>query len=214
MLPSASVLSFLEDLPIQKDRGALIPGNPTLDDPKYDLQFAQDEALSIGMIIPQSWVLLRDEASKSNLQNLGGRYPIIHLAVHGVFDPTAPLDSALLLARDAGDDGIVRASDLYTLSLNAGLITLSACETALGKVATGDDVVGFTRGFLYYAGVQSLVSSLWQVDDEATRTLMVHFYINLLTMPIDEALRDAQRATMHRYPRPYYWAAFLLTGGR
>ncbi len=78
--------------------------------------------------------------------------------------------------------------------MKADLVSLSACETALGKVATGDDVVGFTRGFLY-AGARSLLSSLWQVDDKATHDLMVAFYSNLSKMDKDEALRQAQIKT-------------------
>jgi len=211
MLPSASVLNFLTERTKQAGRGALIFGNPKLDDPKYDLKFAQDEALAIGRIIPESKVLLRSEASKTNLQNFGSNYSIIHLAVHGVFDPDKPLNSALLLAADRNNDGLLRAGDLYNLSLRTDLVTLSACETALGKVATGDDVVGFTRGFLY-AGAHSLISSLWQVDDEATSDLMVNFYTNLSKMSKDEALQQAQLKVKEHYPHPYYWAAFLLTG--
>jgi CHAT domain-containing protein len=210
MLPSASVLSFLKVRTTQED-SALIFGNPRLDDPKYDLKFAQDEALAIGRIISKSKVLLRGEASKTNLLNDGGKYSIIHLAVHGVFDLDKPLNSALLLAADINNNGLLRARDLYNLSLRADLVTLSACETALGKVSTGDDVVGFTRGFLY-AGARSLISSLWQVDDEATRDLMVNFYTNLSTMSKDAALRQAQIKIKRQYPDPYYWAAFLLTG--
>jgi len=105
----------------------------------------------------------------------------------------------------------LRAGDLYNLSLSADLVTLSACETALGKVSTGDDVVGFTRGFLY-AGTRSLIASWWQVDDEATRDLMVNFYTNLSKMSKDEALRQAQLKVKEQYSHPYYWAAFLLTG--
>ncbi|MDA8125746.1 MAG: CHAT domain-containing protein [Deltaproteobacteria bacterium] len=211
MLPSASVLGFLKERTNRGERGALIFGNPKLDDPKYDLKFAQDEALALGRIMPQSNVLLRSEASKTRLQNLGGRYSVIHLAVHGLFDQDKPLDSTLLLAADRDNDGLLRAGDLYHLSLDADLVTLSACETALGKVATGDDLVGFTRGFLY-AGARSLISSLWQVDDEATRDLMVDFYVNLPKLGKAEALRQAQLKTKKQYPHPYYWAAFLLTG--
>jgi CHAT domain-containing protein len=211
MLPSASVLSFFKERTKQEDRGALIFGNPKLDDPKYDLKFAQDEALAIGKIIPKSKVLLRSQASKTNLLNFGSNYSVIHLAVHGVFDPDRPLHSALLLAADRNNDGLLRAGDLYNLSLSADLVTLSACETAMGKVSTGDDVVGFTRGFLY-AGARSLISSLWQVDDEATRDLMVNFYTNLSIMSKDEALQQAQLKVKKQYPHPYYWAAFLLTG--
>lgn len=211
ILPSASVLSFLNPRIQKPEAGALIFGNPKLDNPKYDLKYAQDEALAIGKIIPRSSVFLRSEATETNLKKYGGAYPVIHLAVHGIFDLDSPLDSALLLARDSDNDGMLRAGELYNLSLNADLVTLSACETALGKVATGDDVVGFTRGFLY-AGARSLVSSLWQVDDRATRDLMVNFYTNFSRMSKDEALRQAQLKVKKQYPHPYYWAAFLLTG--
>lgn len=211
MLPSASVLRFLEDRTRGADTGALIFGNPKLGDPDHDLKFAGDEALAIGRLVPASRVFLRGEASKTRFLDLGSRYSMIHLAVHGAFDPENPLDSVLLLAPDGNSDGLLRASDLYHLSLNADLVTLSACETALGKVATGDDVVGFTRGFLY-AGARSLISSLWQVDDEATRDLMVNFYANVSKMSKDEALRQAQIKIKKRYPHPYFWAAFLLTG--
>ncbi len=211
MLPSSSVLTFLQSSTNKADAGALILGNPQLDNPKYDLTFAQDEALAIGRIIPRSTVLLRTEATETNLKKYGGNYPVIHLAAHGIFDLDNPLNSALLLSKDKDNDGMLKAGDLYDLSLNADLVTLSACETALGKVATGDDVVGFTRGFLY-AGARSLISSLWQVDDQATRDLMVNLYTNLSTMSKDEALRQAQLKVKKIYPHPYYWAAFLLTG--
>lgn len=211
-LPSASVLSFLQSRTKKfATRKALILGNPKLGDPKYDLKFAQDEALAIEKILPGAKVLLRSEATATYLTHYGNQYSIIHLAAHGTFNLDDPLASALLLAPDKNHNGLLRAADLYNLSIHADLVTLSACETALGKVATGDDVVGFTRGFLY-AGANSLVSSLWQVDDQATRDLMVSFYSNLKEMNKDEALRQAQINVKKRYPHPYFWAAFVLTG--
>lgn len=88
---------------------------------------------------------------------------------------------------------------------------MSACETAPGKITRGDDVVGFTRGFLY-AGTSAIIATLWKVDDRATMDLMVAFYKKLLTAPKDEALQAAQLETKKRYPHPYYWASFQLTG--
>ena len=102
-------------------------------------------------------------------------------------------------------------NEIFSLNLNADLVTLSACETGLGKVSHGDDIVGFTRGFLY-AGANAIVSSLWRVDDLATSFLMTTFYANLKTMGKGEALRQAQLAAKKKYPSPYHWAAFQLTG--
>jgi len=211
VLPNASVLKFLKGSPKEGERKSLIMGNPDLGDPRYSLNYAQEESLSISRILPGALLLLGTEARASYVQRNGGQYQFIHFAAHGLFDPDNPLNSALLLAKDQGHDGRLRAGDLYSLNLNADLVTLSACETALSKVSKGDDVVGFTRGFLY-AGSRAIVSSLWKVDDLATRDLMVDFYANLSRMPKDEALRLAQFKVRERYPHPFYWAAFQLTG--
>jgi len=134
------------------------------------------------------------------------------LASHGTFDSKNPLDSALLLSKDSANDGRLTVGELYDLRLNADLVTLSACETALGKVAHGDDVVGFTRGF-FYAGASSIVSSLWKVNDEATSLLMQEFYSNLPSANKRDALRQAQlKLKAGEYSHPGYWAAFQLTG--
>jgi CHAT domain-containing protein len=189
----------------------LVLGNPDLGNPQYDLDHAQEEALAIARIVPGATVLLRREARAAAIVRDGANYDAIHVAAHGVFDPGSPLDSALILAGDGGSDGWLRAKDLYRLRLNADLITLSACETALGKVTGGDDVVGFTRGFLY-AGARAIVSSLWKVDDLATRDLMVDYYRGLQKSDKSEALRQAQLGVMRQHAHPFYWAAFQLTG--
>jgi CHAT domain-containing protein len=97
------------------------------------------------------------------------------------------------------------------MKLNADLVTLSACETALGRVEMGDDVVGFTRAFLY-AGAGSLVSSLWGVDDKATKELMVRFYDGLSNHSKRDALRQAQIVAKRGNPHPFFWAPFILVG--
>jgi CHAT domain-containing protein len=100
---------------------------------------------------------------------------------------------------------------IYSLNLALDLVTLSACETGLSKIANGDDLVGLTRGFLY-AGSSSIVASLWKVDDLATAELMTRFYRELDRTDKREALRTAQLETKKKYPHPYYWASFQLTG--
>ena len=207
ILPSATVLAFLK--PGKPIASSLILGNPDLGNPALDLPFAQEEGLALARILPGPTLRLRKEATAEALR--GGRYGIIHLAAHGFFDEARPLDSALFLASTAGTPGALKVSDLYRLDLDADLVTLSACETALSQVSSGDDVVGFTRGLLY-AGSRSILSSLWKVDDEATRDLMVDFYTQLAGQDKPGALRHAQQAVRARHPHPYYWAAFMLTG--
>ena len=211
VLPSASVMQYLKNGKSLSSASLLVFGNPDLGNPSGDLKFAQDEAVSIAKEFAESKVLLRKQATKTALMTLGKQFQYLHFATHGKFDPDAPLDSGLLLSSDAGRDGTLRVGDLYTLRLNAFLVTLSACETGLGKVNNGDDVVGLVRGFLF-AGTESIVASLWQVDDRATSYLMTQFYGNLKHLNKREALRQAELSTKKQYQHPFFWAAFQLTG--
>ncbi len=212
VMPSANSLAYVRsDKPIKTGK-MLAFGNPELGNPRLDLPSAQDEAIRVAKMFPASKALVRKDASKTALKELGSGFSILHIASHGEFDSDAPLNSGLLLAKTEADEGRLTVSDLYSIRLDAELVTLSACETGLGKVASGDDVVGLTRGFMY-AGARSIVSSLWQVDDAATATLMQGFYRNL-AKNIDkrEALRLAQVETKKSHPHPFYWGAFQITG--
>ncbi len=211
LLPSASVLKYLRNTQTRQDSRMLVLGNPDLGDAKLDLPDAQREAQAIARQAGNATLLLRKDASEPAFRRLAPQYPLIHIASHGQFAAEAPLKSALLLSPASGTDGRLTVDRLYSIKLNADLVTLSACETGLGKVSSGDDVIGLNRGFLY-AGASSIVSSLWEVDDEATSVLMMAFYQNLRQHGKREALRQAQRHTLSKFPSPYFWAAFYLTG--
>jgi CHAT domain-containing protein/tetratricopeptide (TPR) repeat protein len=211
MLPSASVLQFLRPHGRADGAQSLVLGNPDLHKEALDLPGAQVEAESVAALLSRPTVLLRDKANKQAFTRLapGARY--VHVASHGEFDDRHPLQSSLLLSAPTLQEGRLTVSDMYELGLDAELVTLSACETGLGSVASGDDVVGLTRGLLY-AGASSVVTSLWKVDDDSTRELMTQMYRNLRTQSPDEALRGAQLETRKQFDHPYYWAPFYLTG--
>jgi len=211
ILPSASVMEYLRAGASPKPRDILALGNPDLGDPRYDLVHAQEEAQAVARTRSQSTVLLRKNATETAFRKFGSGFRYVHFATHGQFDSDAPLRSALLLAGDSENDGRLSVDKLYSMRMDADLVTLSACETGLGKVASGDDVVGLTRGFLY-AGSRSVVASLWKVDDLATAQLMTDFYEGLKKTGKREALRAAQLNTKRKYSHPYYWASFQLTG--
>jgi len=211
MMPSASALKYLSRKEVEKSGGVLIFGNPDLGDLKFDLAYAEQEATEIANIRPKSKVLLRKDATEGALRKYSNNYGYLHFATHGQFNPEYPLQSALLLAPDSQYNGMLSVDKLYSLNLDAALVTLSACETGLSKIANGDDLVGLIRGFLY-AGSSSIVASLWKVDDLATAQLMTLFYKELQKNDKMEALRKAQLETKKKYPHPYYWASFQLTG--
>lgn len=97
------------------------------------------------------------------------------------------------------------------LDLHARLIVLSACETGLGKLSRGDELVGLQRAFLY-AGTPAVVTTLWKVDDRASFELVRVFYERLAAAESAAALRQAQVAVMQTHAHPFAWAAFVLTG--
>jgi len=158
--------------------------------------------------------LLEEMATRHNLEDQAEAAQIIHLATHGEFRPDAPLFSTLYLA-----DGPLTVTDVFNMVLNASLVTLSACQTGTSAVGGGDELVGFSRAFLY-AGAASLLMSLWRVEDQATARLMDRFYQGVLDgQRKPAALRQAQLALLHgkegvRYRHPYFWAPFFLIGDR
>lgn len=214
ILPAATVLKFLAASRPERPGTLLAFGNPDLGNARYDLAFAQTEAESITKAFPNSRALLRKEASKTAFRKYASDFRMLHVASHGEFDADRPLASSLLLSPDGADNGRLTVGELYSMRVEAELVTLSACETGLGKVANGDDVVGLTRGFLY-AGASTIVASLWQVEDRSTGELMTSFYQALAKgSGKREALRAAQAEFLRKQPHPFFWAAFQLTGAQ
>ncbi len=211
-LPSASVLKYLKPSSKEKPESVLVFGNPDLGDPKYDLPNAEVEAKTIADLLPGSELLVRKKASEVAFKQFAPSFRYLHIASHGQFNASNALDSRLLLSPEAGQDGSLTVGELYGIQLDVDLTTLSACETGLGKVLSGDDVVGLTRGFLY-AGSSSVVASLWEVDDLATSELMKAFYGRLKNgVPKKLALREAQMEVRKSFSHPFFWAAFFITG--
>jgi len=147
------------------------------------------------------------------------QYQIIHFATHGIINNEHPELSGIILSlvdtQGNRQNGFLRLRDIYNLNLNAELVVLSACRSALGKDINGEGFIGLTRGFMY-AGSKSVIASLWKVDDQATAELMEHFYKAMLRDGLSPAaaLKSAKKAMLNdsRWNSPYYWAAFVLQG--
>jgi CHAT domain-containing protein/tetratricopeptide (TPR) repeat protein len=235
-LPSATVLKFLKEKQGKPPGGAgpFVLANPDLGDPQYDLPSAEREATLIRDSYPAAQVYARREATKERATALAGDFGLLHFATHGSFSVENPLDSSIALAKGGGSDGRLTAREIFALRLQASLVVLSACNTGLSRVSTGDELIGLSRAFLT-AGSSNLVASLWEVADDSTALLMGEFYKNLKTMPKAEALRQAQLTLMRaelppsglrrRTPArpgetelplktasPYFWAPFILIG--
>jgi CHAT domain-containing protein len=159
-------------------------------------------------------------ASRAAVSDPGlGEYRYIHFATHGFLNSQHPELSGLLLsmydARGRQQDGFLRVHEVFNLKLSAELVTLSACQTGLGKEIRGEGLVGMTRGFMY-AGAPRVVVSLWSVSDEGTAELMARFYRGIFKdgMRPAAALQAAQVSMLReqKFGSPFYWAAFTLQG--
>ncbi|MBN1285819.1 MAG: tetratricopeptide repeat protein [Anaerolineae bacterium] len=211
--PSATVYTVLAGRGAAEAAGqALVLGNPD-----YSLPFATDEAEEVAAILGVLPVLGGD-ATESLLRAQIGSAGVVHMAAHGKFDAQDPLSSALKLAGDAENDGLLEVREVYALPLreHGPLVVLSACETAVGALTEGDEFQGLTRAFLL-SGARTVVASLWTVDDAATAALMAAFYRNRAGgMNEAAALAAAQRSVRqdaaNSWTAPDYWAGFVLVG--
>jgi CHAT domain-containing protein len=210
LTPAEAILAKRSgDRAVQRSRGM----------PFAPLPGTRIETQAIARLFPESLVLLGADASARRLALLAKadqlrQYRYLHLATHGIVNHRIALYSALLLAQgpSAGptqqtqggppfSEGRLTAEEiLQSWKLDADLVVLSVCQSALGKQAGGEGYLGFTQA-LFLAGARSLVLSLWKVDDTATELLMVRFYENLLgkreglskPLPKAEALREAKK---------------------
>jgi len=166
-------------------------------------------------------VLTGNDASKRALRAGAPDQRIIHLATYGVLNKDNPLFSFVELTPSSGDDGRLEVHEVFGLDLQARLVVLSACRTALGSgtladVPPGDDWLGLVEAF-HFAGAARVMATLWPVEDRATADLMAEFYAGLVAGQSEpDALAEAQRAMLRKNvtAHPFYWAGFILSGDR
>jgi CHAT domain-containing protein/Flp pilus assembly protein TadD len=241
--PSASVLGeLMERKPRRSDWPfeLLALGNPVYEtadktgaaDVEYlragsgllPLPYAEEEVSSISRIYEQAGgkteSYVKDKALEEVLKSKDpGQYKNLHFATHGFIDDRVPALSGLLLApsqKPDGDDGFLRLNEIFHLNLSARLVTLSACETALGKEVRGEGMIGLTRAF-FYAGAQSVLASLWMVGDQSTALLMQGFYSEYAKgAGPSVAMRRAKLGLLKgddpTYRHPFFWAPFVVAG--
>ena len=190
------------------------------DDGLLPLPYSEDEVRSIANVVGRSvsQVAVGADASEALFNEQASDYRILHLATHFMSDDRQPLYSKLALASAPGsnDDGYLQVYEVLSKKLRAELVVLSACNTGLGRLQRGEGLLGATRAFLY-AGVPSMVVSLWSVEDRATAAIMERFYVHLKGgLEKRQALRRAKldylQSVSGEKKDPFYWAPFILMG--
>lgn len=224
------------------DKGILAMGNPDFgpqpDEPEQGELLASKEPITGSRVIVESLlplpnsetevkaiggvlrglnnnILTGNRATEENFKSNAPDYRILHLATHFLTNDYQPLYSKIALAQngDAEEDGFLQTYEVFNMNLNADWVVLSACNTALGKLRKGEGVIGISRAFLF-AGVPSMVVSLWNVDDKATAIIMRDFYKYMKAgFNKKHALRRAKVDYLKASGAgPYYWAPFILIG--
>ncbi len=201
-----------------EDRGILEEVyDETVRNSLYSLQFNQPEVKeSSDLIGGKSFLgtVASEQAFKANAEHSR----ILHLAMHALTNDKNPLYSQLIFSEsaDSAEDGNLYAYELYNMQLNADLTVLSACNTGVGKLQSGEGIMSLARAFKY-AGCPNIVMSLWKANDESTKEIMVDFHKNLkMGEGKGGALRNAKLNFLatcdQKYTHPYYWATFVLIG--
>lgn len=212
--PSAGIGLQLSRRRRQADARLVAFGNPR-NEAQYALPAAAREVRSIAALFPENAVYLESAASTRQFRQSAGQGSVLHLAAHAQVDLVDPLESRILLAPEERDTGFLNARDVYGVNLrHTALVTLSACESGLGRIERGDEIVGFTRSFLS-AGASALLVSLWPVSDESTELLMTVLYRELAAgKDAAQALQAAQMAVraQPKFAHPFFWAPFDLVG--
>lgn len=212
---------------------ALLPGGAKL----QPLKYSQGEMERISALFGKnSDVTLYQgaQANETSVKSVGllNQYRYVHFSVHASANEAVPKFSGLFLSPPfshgaetnslSQGDGVLTTEEIMGLRLNAELVSLSACETGLGKQIRGEGMMGLMRAFIY-AGTPSVAVSLWKVDERATADLMENFYKYLLhgkrqkagtyiRLNKAEALQEAQLDAIREGNAPYYWAPFVLVG--
>jgi len=212
--PSMSVAMQLAHKSPRTDASLIAFGNPAIAE-KYDLPGAEIEVKQLAQLFPRNNLFLRTAATKTQFREAVGNAPMVHVAAHAEADQVDPLYSRILLANENGKENFLEAHEIIGMPMRGtSLVTLSACESGLGRIAQGDEVLGFTRSFLS-AGTSSLISSLWPVSDDATEILMSTLYAELAKgRDIQSAMQAGQLAVLKvpKMSHPFFWAPFNLIG--
>jgi CHAT domain-containing protein len=210
-LPSASALVSDRTPPApSRELLALAPD-------RSGLVHAAQEVQQIARLHRRPEALLGPQATETVFKQSAGAFGVVHLATHAFFNQANPMFSGLQLEPSRDDDGRLEVHEILKMRLNASLITLSACGTALAggrhaDVPPGEDFVGLTRAFLA-TGSSAVLATLWDLNDRAAVPFMEQFYGGYRSMNPYTAVAHAQRQMRKRsghFAHPYYWGGFVL----
>ena len=182
-----------------------------------DLPYARQEAEYISNITGGK-LFENSEAKESVYKKESGKYDIIHLAMHTLLNDKDPMHSTLIFSQknDSTEDGYLKTYEIYGIPLKAKMVVLSSCNTGTGLLFSGEGILSLARGFIY-SGSQSVVMSMWEIEDKSGTEIVEMFYKNLKkgyskSVALRKAritfLKNADQLRSH----PYFWSTLVVYG--
>jgi CHAT domain-containing protein len=183
----------------------------------FDLPFARQEAEFVSGITHGN-LYLNDNALESVFKNIAGNYDIIHLAMHTYLSDQHPMNSAMIFSQvdDKPEDGLLYTYEVYGIPLKAKMVVLSSCNTGTGLLSTGEGILSLARGFIY-SGSQSVVMSMWEIEDKSGTEIVSMFYKNLKkgntkSMALRKSRSSYLKKASQLKSHPYFWSSLIVYG--
>ena len=214
---SNKLIAFAPDYPEQIDIQSVLMSRQADMGVLHDLPFARLEAkyvteLTGGKLYENS------DAKESLYKSESGKYDIIHLAMHTLLNDKDPMLSTLIFSKlmDSSQDGYLKMYEIYGIPLKAKMVVLSSCNTGTGLLFSGEGILSLARGFIF-SGSQSVVMSMWEIEDKSGTEIVELFYKNLLKgYTKSVALKKARTAFLEKADKlrshPYFWSAMVVYG--
>ncbi len=175
---------------------------------------AEDEVQYVKEKFPQAQLFLNEKATEKAFKQYASEANLLHIATHGMADQENPFNSRFIFYPNQQEDGTLFLHELYDMSLQAQLLILSACESGVGKYYAGEGSFSLARSFIY-AGCQSVIMSLWEINDRLTTQMVTAIYSQLAEQVVtNEALQKAKIGFIRqgRLAHPKCWAGMVLLG--
>jgi CHAT domain-containing protein len=211
------VIAFAPNYPEPIDVQSVLMNRQAEKGTLTDLPYARQEAEYISDITGGK-LYLNNEAKESVYKAESGKYDIIHLAMHTILNDKDPMNSTLIFSpeSDSIDDRYLKTYEVYGIPLNAKMVVLSSCNTGSGFLFSGEGILSLARGFIY-SGSQSVVMSMWEIEDKSGTEIVKMFYKNLKKgYSKSVALRKARVAYLKKSDQlrshPYFWSTLVIYG--
>jgi CHAT domain-containing protein len=211
------LIAFAPDYPEQIDIQSVIMARQAGIGVLHDLPFARLEAKYVSDLTGGK-LYANSEARESVYKSESGKYDIIHMAMHTILNDKDPMLSTLIFSKlnDSTQDGYLKMYEIYGIPLKAKMVVLSSCNTGTGILSSGEGILSLARGFIF-SGSQSIVMSMWEIEDKSGTEIVELFYRNLMKgYTKSDALKKARRAFLKDADKlrshPYFWSALVVYG--